>query len=168
MDICIIIFSSVQFCRSVVSDSLWPHELQHVRLPCPLLSPWICSDSYPFSQWCHPAISSAVAPFFSCRHSFPASGSFSVSWLFVSGGQRIGVSTSASVLPMNIQVWFPLGLTGWISLQSKWLWRVFSSTTVSLVLRFLYGPPLTSKHDYWKNHSFDYTDLCWPRDVSAF
>ena len=120
---------SVQFNRSVVSDSLWPHGLQHARLPCPSPTPGAYSNSCPLSQWCHPTISSSVIPF-SHLQSFPASGSFPMSQLFASGGQSIGVSTSASVLPMNIQDWFPLGWTGWISLQSKGLSRVFSNTTV--------------------------------------
>ena len=106
------------------------HELQHSRLLCPSLSPWVCSNSYPLSQWCHPTISSSVTPFSSCPQSFPASGSFPLSQFFASDGQSIGVSASASVLPMNIQDWFPLGWTGWISWQSKGLSRVFSNTTV--------------------------------------
>ena len=118
------------FVHSVVSDSLWPHGLQHVRPPCPSPSPRACSNSCPLSQWCHLTISSSVVPFSSCPPSFPASGSFLMRWLFTSGGQSIRVSTSASVLPMNIQDWFPLGLTGLISLQSKGLSRVFSNTTV--------------------------------------
>ena len=117
------------FSRSVVSDSLWPHGLQYARLPCPSLSPSVCANSCPLSWWCHPIISSSV-PLFSCRQSFPASGSFPVSWLFTSGDQSIGTLASASVLPMNIQGWFPLGLTGLISLQSNGLSNVFSSTTV--------------------------------------
>ena len=116
------------FNHSVLSDSLQPHGLQDTSLPCPSLSPGVCSDSCPLSQWCHPTISTSVSPFFSCPHSFPASGSFPVSQLFASGGQSIEVS--ASVLPMNIQDWFPLGWTGWISLQSKGLSRVFSTTTI--------------------------------------
>ena len=115
------IFSSVQFSHSVVSDSLRPHGLQHTRLPCPSLSPGVCSKSCPLHSWCHPNISSSVTPFSSCPQSFPASGSFPMSQFFTSGGQSIGVSASASVLPMSIQDWFPLGLTGLISLQSKWL-----------------------------------------------
>ena len=102
--------------------------MQHARLHCPSLSPWVCSDSCPLSQWCHPTTSSSVSPFSSCRQSFPASGSFTVSWLFTSSGQSIGVSASVSVLPVNIQGWFPLGLTGLV-LLSKGLWRVFSSTS---------------------------------------
>ena len=123
------IYYSVQFSCSVMSESLWPHGLQHARLPCPSPTPGACSNSCPLSQWCHPSISSSVIPFF-CLQSFPASGSFAMSQFFTSGGQSIGVSASASVLPMNIQDWFPLGWTGWISLQAKGFSRVFSSTTV--------------------------------------
>ena len=122
--------NSVQFSRSVVSDSLWPHGPQHARPPCPSPTPGVYSNSCPSRQWCHPTISSSVVPFSSCLQSFPASGSFQMSQLFASGGQSIGISASTSVLPMNIQDWFPLGWTGWISLQSKGLSRVFSSTTV--------------------------------------
>ena len=118
------------FSHSVVSDSLQPHELQHARLPCPSLSPRACSNSCPLSWWCYPTISSSVVPFSSCLQSFQISGSFLMSWFFTSGGQSIGASASASVLPMNIQGWFPLGLTGLISLRSKGLSRVFSNTTV--------------------------------------
>ena len=121
---------SVQFRCSVVSDSLWPHELQHTRLPCSSPTPGAYTNSCPSSQWCHPTISSSVVPFSSCPQSFPASGSFQMSQFFTSGGQSIGVSASASVLPMNTQDWFPLGWTGWISLQFKGLSRVFSNTTV--------------------------------------
>ena len=119
-----------QFSRSVMSDSLWPHGLQHARLPCPSPTPRGCTNSYPLSQWCHPTISSSVVPFFSCFCSFPASGSFPRGQFFESCGQSTEVSTWASVLPMTIQDWFPLGLTGWISFQSKGLTRVFSNTTV--------------------------------------
>ena len=119
-----------QFSRSVVSDSLWPHGLQHARPPCPSPTPRACSDSCPSSRWCHPTILSSVVPFSSCLQCFPASGSFPMSQFFASGGQNIGVSASASALPMNIPDWFPLGWTGWISLQSKRLSRVFSNTTV--------------------------------------
>ena len=121
---------SVQFSHSVVSNSLWPHGLQHTRLPCPSPTPGAYSNSCPLSWWCYPTISSSVVPFSSCLQSFPASGSFPMSQFFASGGISIGVSASASVLPMNIQDWFPLGWTGWISLQSKGLSRVFSNTTV--------------------------------------
>ena len=118
------------FSCSVVSDSLRPHGLQHARLLCPSPSPRACSNSCPLNQWCHPAISSSVLPFSSCPQSFPASGSFPMSQLFASDCQSIGVSTSASVFPMNIQDWFPLGLTGLISLLSKGLSRAYSKTTV--------------------------------------
>ena len=131
-----------------MSDSLRSHGLQHTRLPCLSLSPRVCSYSCPLSWWCHPTIFSSLDPFSSCPQSFVASGTFSVSWLFASDGQSIEASASQSVLPMNIQPWFPLGWTGWISLQSKGLSRVFSNTTFerinSLVLRLPYGPPLPS------------------------
>ena len=151
--------SSVQFSCSVVSDSLWPHESQHARPLCPSPTPGVYSNSCPLSQWCHPTISSSVIPFFSCPQSFPASGSFPMSQFFASGGQRIGVSASTSVLPMNTQDWSPLGWTVWIFLLPKGLSRVFSNTTVqkhqTSALSFLYNPTLTSTHDYWKNHSLD-------------
>ena len=121
----------VQFSHcSVMLDSLWPHGLQHARLPCLSPSPGACSNSCPLTQWCHPTISSSVVPFSSCLQSFPASGSFPRSQSFTSGGQSIRVSVSTSVLPMNTQDWSPLGWTGWISFQSKGLSRVFSNTTV--------------------------------------
>ena len=110
-----------QFSRSVVTDSLWPHGLQHPRPPCPSPPPRVYPNSCPLSQWCHPTISSSVVPFLSHLQSFPASGSFQMSQFFASGGQSIGVSASTSVLPMNTQDWSPLGWTGWISLQSKGL-----------------------------------------------
>ena len=157
--------SSIQLSFSVTSDSLRPHGLQHTRLSCTSSSPTACSNSCPLSQWCYPPISSSDTPFSSLQ-SFPESGSL----LFTSGGQAIGAS--ASVLPKNIQGWFPLGLTGWISLQSKGLSRVFSSITV---LNYQFSgtqPSLWSNsyilHDYWKNHSFDYTNLGRQTDVSAF
>ena len=124
------IFSSVQFSCSVMSDSLWPHELHHARPPCPSPTPRVHPNPSPLSQWCHPTISSSVVPFSSCPQSFPASGSLQMSQLFTSGSQSIGVSASTSVLPMNTQDWCPLGWTGWVSLQSKGLSRVFSNTTV--------------------------------------
>ena len=150
---------SVQFSLSVMSDSLRPHGLQHIRLPCPSPNPSACSNSCPSSWWCHATISSSVVPFSSHLQSFPASGSFLMSQFFALGGQSIGVSASTSVLPMNIQDWFPLGLTGWISSQSKGLSKVsptpqFKSITSS-ALSFLYSPTLTSIHDHWKNHSLD-------------
>ena len=121
---------SVQFSCLVMSDSLQHHEPQHARPPCPLPTPGVYPNSFPLSQWCHPTISSSAVPFSSCPQSFPTSGSFQISQLFASGGQSIGVSASASVLPVNTQGWSPLGWTGWISLQSKGLSRVFSNTTV--------------------------------------
>ena len=153
-----------------MSDSLWPHGLQHARLPCPSPAPGACSNSCPLRQWFHPTISSSVVPFSFCLQSFPESRSFPMSQVFMSCGQSTGAS--ALVLPMNIQGWFPLGLTGWISLHSKGLSRVFSNTTFqsmnSSALNFLYGPTLKSIHAYGKNHSFDYMDLCWQSDVAAF
>ena len=121
---------SVQFSRSVMSDSLWPYETQHARPPCPAPTPRVYSNSRPLSRWCHPIISSSIVPYSSCLQSCPASGSFPRSQLFISGGQSIGVSASASVLPMNIQDWSPWRLIGLIPLQSKGLSRVFSNTTV--------------------------------------
>ena len=118
------------FSRSVMSDSLWPHRLQHIRLPYPSASPRFGLNSGPLSLWCHPIPSSSVAPFSSCPHSFPASGPFPMSQLFASGGQTVGASALVISHPTNIQGWFPLGLTGLISLLSKGLSRVFSSTTV--------------------------------------
>ena len=123
-------FSSVQFSHSVVSNSLWPQGLQHVRPPCSSPTPGVYSNSCPLSWWCHPTISSSVIPFSSHLQSFPASGSFQMSQFFASGGQSIGVSALTLALPMNIQDWYPLGWTGWISFLSKGLSRVFSNTTV--------------------------------------
>ena len=131
MDLVLQIFLfSLQFSHSVVSDSLWPHESQHARPPCLSPTPGVHSNSCPSSWWCHPAISPSIVPFTSCPQSLPASGSFQMSQFFPSGGQSIGVSASTLVLPMSIRDWFLLGLTGWISLQSKGLSRVFSNTTV--------------------------------------
>ena len=121
---------SVQFSHSVMSNSLWPHGLQHARPPCPSPTPGVHPNLQSLSQWCHPTISSSVIPFSSHLQSFPASGSFQMSQLFTSGGQSIRVPASTSVLPMNTQDWSPLGWTGWISLQSKGLSRVYSNTTV--------------------------------------
>ena len=135
-------WTSVQFSHSVVSNALQPHESQHARPPCPSQTPRVHSDSCPSSQWCHPAISSSVVPF-SCLQSLPASESFPMSQLFTWGGQSIGVSALASVLPMNTQDWSPLGWTGWISLQSKGLSRVFSNTTVQK--RQFFGAQLSSQ-----------------------
>ena len=154
-----------------MSNSFWLHGLQHTNLPCLSPSSRVCSNSHSLSQWFHPIILSSVIPFSSCFLFFPASGSFPISRLFTSGGQSIGASASASVLPMNIQHWFPLGLSGWISFSlrdSKDSSPAphFKSIN-SLVLSFLYGPTLTSIPDYRKTHSFDYTDLCQQSDVSA-
>ena len=121
---------SVQFSRSVVSDSLQPHEPQHTRPPCPSPPAGVYPNSCPLSQWCHPTISSSVIPFSSCPQSFPASGSFQMNQLFASGSQSTGVSAWTSVLPMHTQDWSPLGWTGWVVLQSKGLSRMFSNTTV--------------------------------------
>ena len=159
--------TSVQFSCSVVSDSLWPHGLQHTRLPCPSPSPRACSHSCPSSQWCHPTISFSVVPFPSSLQSFLASGSFPVSQLFSSGGQSIGALLS--VLPMNIQGWFPLGID-WFDLLAIQGTQEFSpepqvKNINSSVLNLLYGPALISIHDYWKNHSFDYMDFCWQNNV---
>ena len=146
----------VQFSRSIVSNSLWPHESQHTRPPCPSQIPGVYTNSCPMSQWCHPAISSSVVPFFSCPQSLPASGSFPMSQLFTWGGQSIGVSASVSVLPMNTQDWSPLRWTGWISLQSKGLSRVFSNTTVQK--HQFFGAQLSSQS---KSHIHT-----WPPDKS--
>ena len=224
-------FSSVQFSRSVVSDSLQLHESQHTRPPCPSPAPRVDQNSCPLSRWCHPAISSSVVPFSSCPQSLPASGSFQMSQFFASGGQSTGVSALASFLPKNTQGWSPLEWTGWISLQSSCLLllpsifpsiRVFSNESVLGIRRpkywsfsfsinpsnehtglisfridwidlFAFQGTLKnllqhhsskasilwhstffrvqlsqSIHDYWKNHSFDYLDLCWQSYVSAF
>ena len=148
-----------------MSDSLWLHGLQHTRLPCPSPSPRACLNSCPLSQWCHSSISPSVIPF-SCLQSFPASGSFITSWHVTSGGQSSGVSASASVLPMNIHDWFVLGWQVWSpcsqrdSRESSPTWQ-FKNINFS-ALSLLYGPSLISIHDYWKNQSFDGTNLCWP------
>ena len=155
-----------------MSDSLWSHGLQHARLPCLYPTPGVYSNSCPSRQGYHSTISSFAIPFSYCLQSFPASGSFHISQFFITGGKNIGVSASTSVLTMNIQGWFTLGLTGLISLQSKGLSRIFSSITVQkhqfFSAQLFYDPTLTSTHDYWKNHSFDSTDLCWQSNVSAF
>ena len=161
------------FSHSVVSNSLWPHGMQHTRLPCPSPSLRACWNSCPLSRWCYPIISSSVLPFSSCLQSFPASRSFLMNQLFASGGQSIGASASTSVLPINIQDWFPLGWTGWISLQPKGLSRIFPRTTVwkhqfSSTQTFLWSSSHMCTHVYWKNHRFDYTDLSWQSNVSAF
>ena len=144
--------NSVQFSCSLVSNSLWPHGLQHASLPCPSPTPRAYSNPWLSSVWYHPAISSSVNTFSSCRQYFPGCGSVPVSQFFASGGQSIWASASASVLPMNIKDWFPLGLTALISLQSRELLRIFSTPQFKsinlLALSFLYGPTLTSIHDY--------------------
>ena len=162
---------SVQFSRSVVSDSLQPREAQHAKPPCPSPAPRVHPSPCLLSQWCHPTISSSVVPF-SCSQSFPASGFFPVSQLFTSGGQSIGVSASTSVLPMNTQDWSALGCTGWISLQSKGLSRVFPTPQFksinSSALSFLLVQLSQSIHDHWKNHRLDQTDLCWQSNVDLY
>ena len=160
-----LLFSVIQSCLT-----LWPNVLQHTRFPCPSLSPRACSNSCPLSRWCHWTISSSVAPFSSCSQFFPASESFQMSRLFASGGQNIGALASTSVLPMNIQDWFPLGLTALISLLSEGLKSLLWSTIREHQF-FGVQPSLWSNchiHTYWINHSFDYTDLCQQSDVSAF
>ena len=152
-------FSSVQFSHSVVSNSLRPHGLQHARPPCPSPTPGAHSNSCPLSRWCHSTISSSVVPFSFCLQSFPASGSFPMSQFFTSGGQSVGVSASASVLPMNTQDRFPIGWTSLISLQSKGLSRVFSNTTVQKHQFFSPQPSLcsNSRIHTWllEKHSFN-------------
>ena len=167
-----LMFSSVQFSYSVVFDSLPPHELQHARPPCPLSTPGVHPNPCPLSQWCHQTISSSIIPFSSCAQSFPASGSFQMNQLFKSGGRSIGVSASTSVLPVNIQDWSPLGWTGWISLQSKGLSRVFSNTTVQK--HQIFGSQLSSQSNShihtWplEKPGLEQMDLCWQSNVSAF
>ena len=163
-----------------MSKSLWPHGLQHARPPCPSPTPGRYSNSFPSSRWCHPIISSSVIPFISRLQTLPASESFPMSWFFTSGGQGTGVSPSASVHLMNIQDWFLLGWTGWFSLLSKGLSRVFSKPQFksinSSVLSFLHNPTLTSIHDHWKNHSLpeagdikkrwkEYTEELYKKDL---
>ena len=159
VNIGLVLTVSVQFSRSLVSESLWPHEPQHARPSCPSPTPGVYPNPCPLSQWCHPTISSSVIPSSFCPQSFPASGSFPMSQLFAPGGQSMGVSASASVLPMNTKDWTHLGWTGWIFLQSKGLSRPFPTPQFksinSSVLSFLYKPTLTSIHDHWKNHSLD-------------
>ena len=157
--------NTIQFSHSVLSDSLRPHELQHARPLCPSPTPRVYPNSCPLSWWCYPNISSSVVPFSSHLQFFPPLGSFQTSQRFASGGQSTGVSASASVLPMNIQDW--LGWTGWISLQSKGLSRIFSNTTVQkfsnttvqkyqfFSAQLSYSSTLTSIHVYWKNHSLE-------------
>ena len=173
--------TSVQFSCSVMSDSLRPHESQHARPPCPSPTPEVHSDSWPSSRWCHPAISSSVIPFSSCPQSFPESGSFQMSQLFVSVGQSIGVSASTSVIPMNTQDWSPLGWTGWISFRMDWLDLLAVQGTLKSLLQHHSSKPsilwrsaffvVQLSHPYMttvKNHGFDYMDLCLQNDVFAF
>ena len=152
-----------------MSDSLWLHGLQHTRLPCPSLTPGVCSNSHPLSWWCYTTISSSVTPL-SCPQSFPASESFPMSRLFASGGQSTGASASASVLPMNIQGWFPLGWTGLVPCSPRDSQESspaqFESIN-SLAISLLYGSTLTSIHDSGKNHNFEDMDFCRQSDVSA-
>ena len=166
------IYLLLLFSSSLVSDSLQPHGLQQASLPCPSLAPRACANSCPLSRWCHPTISSSVTPFSSCPQSFPASGSFPKSQLFSSGGQSTGDSASASVLPMNIQGGFPLGSTNLISLLLRDSQKSSPAPQFegvdSLVLSLLYGSALTSTHDYWKHHSFDYMDICRQSDALFF
>ena len=156
-----IYFESVQFSCSVASNSLRPHGLQHARPPCPSPTPRGYSNSCPLSRWCHPTISFSVVPFSYCLQSFPASGSFPMSQFFPSGGWSIGVSASTSVLPRSIQDLFPLEWTGWISLQSKGLSRIFSNTTIQkhqvFGIKLSLWSTLKSIHDHWK------TPWCWER-----
>ena len=159
------------FILPVVSDSLWPHGLQHSRSPCSWLSAEVCLSSYPLHWWCYPAISSSDALFF-CPQSFPASRTFPRSWLFTSGNQNTGASASASVPPVNIQGWSPLRLTDLISLLSKGLPGVFSGTTVRRHQFFGVLPSLwsSSYNHTWplEDHSLDYMNLCWQSNISAF
>jgi len=155
-----------------VSNSLRSHELQHARPPCPSPTPRVHPNPCPLSRWCHPTISSSIVPYSSCPQSFPASGSFHMSQFFSLGGQSIGVSASTSVLPMNIHDWSPLGWTGWISLQSRGLSRVFSNIIVQK--HQFFGAQLSSQSNShihtWllENHSLVQTDLCWQSNVSDF
>ena len=165
------VFGSVQFSHSVLSNSLQPHGLQHARPPCPCPSPKVCPNSCPLHRWCHPTISFSDALFSFCLQSFPASGTFPMSWLFTSDDQNTGASASASVLPMSIQGWFPLRLTDLIS----WLSKGFQESSPaphfedinSSAFCLLYGPVLTTVCDHWEDHSLDYMDLCQQSNVSA-
>ena len=161
-------FSSVQSLSRVR-----PHGLQHTRPPCPSPIPRVYSNSCPLSQWCHPTISSSVVPFSSCLQSFPASGSFQMPQVFVSGSQSFGISASASVLPMNIECWFLLGLTGFISLVSKGLSRVFSNnhSSKASVLQCSAFLIVQLSHPYMttgKTIALTKTEFCWQSNVSSF
>ena len=142
-----------------MSDTLWPHELQHSGLPCPWPSPRICSNSCPLSQWCHPIISSSFVPFISCPQFFPKSGSFPMSQLFISSGQSNGASASASVLPVNIQSWFPFRIDWFDLLEDQGTLKSLLQHHSSKASNFHIHTWL-SIHDYWKNHTFDYAGLC--------
>ena len=146
---------------------MWPRGPQHARIPCPSPTPGACSNSCPLSPWCHPINSSSVIPFSSCLQSCPESGSFLMSQFFALGGQSIGALASTSVFPTNIHDLFLLRLTGLIDSQASSPTPLFKIINY-LAHSFLYGPTLTSIHEYWKNHSFDYTELCWQSNVSAF
>ena len=166
------IINSVQFSHTVMSDSSWPSGLQHTKIPCPLPTPVACSNSCPSLQWCHPTILSSVVPFSSCLQSFPASGSFPMSQFFASGSQSTGVSASASVLPMIIQDWFPLGLIGWSPWSQgtlKSLLQYHSSKTSMLQYSDFFIVQLS--HPYvttGKTIALTKTEICWQSNVSAF
>ena len=172
-------FSSVQFSHSVMSDSLRPHGLQHTRRPCPSAtlfnSSALYSNSCPLSRWCHPTISLSVIPFSSCLQSFPASGSFQMSQFFTSGGQIIGASASASVLPMNIQDWFPLGWTGWISLglsrvfPTPQLKSIHSSVYLFLKVQLIYKVVLVSgtEKSNWVIHTYSLLQIIFPYQIRS-
>ena len=157
------------FTRSVMSNSLQPHEPQHTRPPCPSPTPRVYPNSCPLSQWCHPTISSSVVPFSSCPQSFPTSGSFQKNQLFTSGGQRLGVSASTSVLPINVQDWSPLRWTGWISLLSEGLSSLLQHhSSKASILQCSAFFIVQLSHPYittGKIIAFYYTDLCWQRSV---
>ena len=161
---------NISCCCPVMSNSLRPHGLQHTRPPCPSPSARVCASS--LHWWCHPAISSSDALFSFCPQSFPASGTFPMSWLFASGDQNTGASTPTSVFPVNIQGWSPLRFTGLVSLLCKGLSSVFSSTTVwrhqFFGFYFLYSPDLTTIHEHWEDHSLDYMDLSQQSNTTAF
>ena len=160
------------FSHPVVYNSLWSHGLQHVRPPCPSPSPGVCPSSCSLHLWCHPAVSSSDALFSFCLQSFPASGTFPMSLLFISDDQNTGASASVSGLPTNIQGWSPLRLTDLISLLPKGISGVFSTWQFegisSLAFSLLYGPAITTIHNHWEDHSLDNTDFCWQSNVSPF
>ena len=162
------------FSCPIMYNSLWPHGLQQARLPCPSAYPRVCPSSCPLHQWCHPGISASDALFSFCPWSFPASRTLSIRQMFAPDDQNTGASASASVLPMSIQGWFPLRLTGLISLQSRGLLGVFSSNPVqrhqffnSLAFCLLYHPVLITVHDHWEDYSLDYMELCRQSNVSC-